>query len=99
MYTFTSTAAVIIHLGARPVLVDVDPATLTMDPDDVARKITSRTRAIIPVHMAGTPCDMDPLLELASRRDHGGHRNDRRRATSSIHQGTYPFRWVTKDCH
>ena len=67
VYTFTSTAAVIIHLGARPVLVDVDPATLTMDPDDVARKITSRTRAIIPVHMAGTPCDMDPLLELASR--------------------------------
>lgn len=66
-YTFTSTAAVVIHLGARPILVDVDPRTLTMDPEDVARKITSRTRAIIPVHLAGTPCDMDDLLELASR--------------------------------
>ena len=68
-YTFTGTAAVIVHLGGRPVLVDIQPNTLTMDPADVAAKITPRTRAIIPVHMAGLPCDMDPLLELAARHD------------------------------
>ena len=68
-YTFTSTAAVVVHLGARPVLVDIEPNTLTMDPADVAAKITPRTRAIVPVHITGLPCDMDPLLELAARHD------------------------------
>jgi dTDP-4-amino-4,6-dideoxygalactose transaminase len=67
VYTFTATAAVTLHLGGRPVLVDIDPDTMTMDPAQVARKITPRTRAIVPVHMAGVPCDMDPLLELASK--------------------------------
>jgi dTDP-4-amino-4,6-dideoxygalactose transaminase len=69
VYTFTATAAVILHLGGRPVLVDIQPDTLTMDPVQVAAKISSRTRAIVPVHMAGVPCDMDPLLELAARHD------------------------------
>jgi len=67
VYTFTSTAAVALHLGARPVLVDVDPQTLTIDAEEVRRKITARTRAIIPVHFAGLPCDMDPILDLAAR--------------------------------
>lgn len=67
VYTFTSTAAVILHLRAVPVLVDVLPGTLNMDPADVARKITPRTRAIIPVHLAGVPCDMDALRDLATR--------------------------------
>ena len=67
VYTFTSSAAVIVHLGGRPVPVDIQPGTLTMDPDEVARHITPRTRAILPVHMAGVPCDMDPILELASK--------------------------------
>jgi dTDP-4-amino-4,6-dideoxygalactose transaminase len=66
-YTFTSTAAVIMHLKAIPVLVDVLPGTLTMDPAEVERKITPRTRAIVPVHMAGIPCEMDALRELANR--------------------------------
>jgi perosamine synthetase len=66
-YTFTATAAVILHLGAQPVLADVQPDTLTLDPALVAARITPRTRAIVPVHMAGTPCDLDPLLELAAR--------------------------------
>jgi dTDP-4-amino-4,6-dideoxygalactose transaminase len=67
VYTFTATAAVTLHLGGRPVLVDIQPDTMTMDPEQVAAKITPRTKAIVPVHMAGVPCDMDPLLELASK--------------------------------
>lgn len=66
-YTFTSTAAVILHLDAVPVLVDVVPGTFNMDPADVARKITPRTKAIIPVHMAGVPCDMDAIKQLADQ--------------------------------
>ena len=66
VYTFTATAAVILHLKARPVLVDVLPDTLTMDPAQVEKKITDRTRAIVPVHLAGAPCEMDQILELAS---------------------------------
>ena len=67
VYTFSSTAAVVVHLGARPVLVDVLPGTLTMDPEQVERRITERTRAIMPVHFAGQACDMDRILELAAR--------------------------------
>jgi dTDP-4-amino-4,6-dideoxygalactose transaminase len=69
VYTFTATAAVTMHLGGRPVLVDIQPDTMTMDPAQVAARITPRTRAIVPVHMAGVPCDMDPLLELAAKHD------------------------------
>jgi perosamine synthetase len=67
VYTFTSSASVVLHHKARPVLVDVEPVTLTMDPEEVRRRIGPRTRAIMPVHFAGAPCDMDPLQELASR--------------------------------
>lgn len=67
VYTFTSTAAVILHLQAKPVLVDVTPGTLTMDPALVERAITPRTRAIVPVHLAGCPCDMDAILDIAAR--------------------------------
>jgi perosamine synthetase len=69
VYTFTATAAVILHLGARPVLVDVRPDTLTLDPDAAARHVTPRTKAIVPVHLAGRPCDMDALASLAATRD------------------------------
>src|SRR5262245_14362242 len=69
VYTFTSTAAVMLHLGVRPVLVDVLPGALHMDPVLVERALTPRTRAIVPVHVAGAPCEMDALLELASRYD------------------------------
>ncbi len=65
--TFCSTLHVIEHVGARPVLVDVEPDTLTLDPAKVAEAITSRTRAIMPVHLYGHPCDMDPLIELARK--------------------------------
>lgn len=65
--TFTATAEVVVYFKAIPVLVDVDPITLCMDPVDAERKITSKTRAILPVHFAGQPCDMDRIQELASR--------------------------------
>ena len=55
--TFTATAEVVTYLGARPVLVDVDAQTLNLDPADAVRRITPRTRAIIPVHFAGQPCE------------------------------------------
>jgi dTDP-4-amino-4,6-dideoxygalactose transaminase len=63
--TFTATGATIIHAGARPVLVDCTPETLNIDPTDVAKKITARTRAIVPVHFAGHPAPMDEILAIA----------------------------------
>src|SRR6266849_9198704 len=66
--TFCATVNTIIHAGAKPVLVDVDPATFNIDPQEVAAKITSRTKAIVPVHFAGRACDMDALVAIAQRR-------------------------------
>jgi dTDP-4-amino-4,6-dideoxygalactose transaminase len=63
--TFCSTVHVIEHVGAVPVLADVEPRTLTIDPGAVARAITPRTKAILPVHLYGHPCSMDELLALA----------------------------------
>ncbi|MFQ5808843.1 MAG: DegT/DnrJ/EryC1/StrS family aminotransferase [Armatimonadota bacterium] len=56
-----------LHLGAIPVFCEIDPKTLLMDPADVEKRITERTRAIIPIHMCGRPCDMDALLGLAEK--------------------------------
>ncbi|MBI3456097.1 MAG: DegT/DnrJ/EryC1/StrS family aminotransferase [Candidatus Rokubacteria bacterium] len=66
--TFVATANVVHYTGATPVFVDADPATWTLDPDDARRKVTARTRAIIPVHVYGHPADLDPLLALAEAR-------------------------------
>lgn len=67
--TFCATVNAIIHAGAKPVLADVDPRTLNIDPRRVEDAITSRTRAILPVHFAGRPCDMDVLCDVARRND------------------------------
>jgi dTDP-4-amino-4,6-dideoxygalactose transaminase len=64
-YTFTSTAEVVTYFGARPVLCDSLPGGFNIDPSDAERRVTERTRAIIPVHIAGEPCDLDSLHELA----------------------------------
>ena len=64
-FTFVATVAAIEYVGARPVLVDVRPDSLTMDPELVEAAITPRTRAIIPVHLYGQPADMGPILEIA----------------------------------
>jgi dTDP-4-amino-4,6-dideoxygalactose transaminase len=67
--TFCSTVHVIEHVGARPVLVDVEPDTLNIDPQKVARAVTPRTRAVMPVHLYGHPCEMDAVLDIAARHD------------------------------
>lgn len=67
--TFAATVNVIEHLGGRPVLVDVEPDTLNLDPVQVEKSITSRTRAIMPVHYAGHPAEMDYIRELARKHD------------------------------
>jgi dTDP-4-amino-4,6-dideoxygalactose transaminase len=66
-YTFTATAEVVRYLGAHPVFVDIDPDTLNMDVAQLEAAITPRTRAIVPVHVAGLPCDMDAILAIAKR--------------------------------
>lgn len=67
--TFAASVNVIEHVGARPVLVDVEPDTLNLDPAKVEAAITKQTTAIIPVHYAGHPVDLDPILELAGARE------------------------------
>ena len=63
--TFMATAEAITYCGAKPVFVDVDERTYTMDPAAIEKAITSRTKAIIPVHLFGQPADMDPILGIA----------------------------------
>jgi dTDP-4-amino-4,6-dideoxygalactose transaminase len=65
--TFMATAEAVSFCGARPVFVDIEPVTYTMDPARLERAITPRTRAIIPVHLFGQVADMDPILEVARR--------------------------------
>ncbi len=65
--TFTSTANIVVHTGGRPIIVDVDPTTLNIDPQKIEEKITKNTKAIIPVHLAGQPCDMDAINKIAEK--------------------------------
>jgi len=65
-YTFTATAEVIRYLGANPVFLDCNPITLNIDVGKIRAAITPRTRAIIPVHLAGLPCDMHEIIDLAA---------------------------------
>jgi len=67
-YTFIATASAVVDARAVPVIAEIDE-TLTMDVEDVRAKITPRTKAIIPVHMCGIPCNMDPILALAREHD------------------------------
>jgi dTDP-4-amino-4,6-dideoxygalactose transaminase len=64
-FTFVATIAAIEYTGARPVLVDIDPRTFTIDPAQIAAAVTSKTKAIVPVHLHGQPSDMRPLLLIA----------------------------------
>lgn len=65
--TFCATVNIIIHAGAIPVLVDIDPKTMNINPDLIEAKITPKTRAILPVHFAGRPCNMDEIMDIARR--------------------------------
>jgi dTDP-4-amino-4,6-dideoxygalactose transaminase len=98
--TFVATTAAVLYAGARPVFVDVDPATWTMDPARIEAAITPRTKAILPVHLHGLMADMDPIMEIAAR--HGlkviedaaqahGAEYKGRRAGSIGHVGCFSF--------
>lgn len=66
--TFCATLNTVLHVGARPVLADVDPLTLNLSASSVEEVLTSRTKAVVPVHFAGHPVDLDPLMELSRAR-------------------------------
>lgn len=66
-FTFVASVAAILYTGARPVFVDVDPESYTMDVNQIERVITDRTKAILPVHFYGQMADMDPILDIARR--------------------------------
>jgi len=66
-FTFVASVAAVTYTGARPVLVDIDPRSFTMDPAAVEAAITPRTKAILPVHLYGQSADMDPIMEVARR--------------------------------
>jgi dTDP-4-amino-4,6-dideoxygalactose transaminase len=99
-YTFFATAGSIVRVGARPVFVDIDPATFNLDPARVEEAVTPRTRALMPVHLFGQMAAMDPILELARRRNLVviedaaqaiGAEDQGRRAGSLGHYGCFSF--------
>ena len=98
--TFIATAEAISYCGARPVFVDIDPATANLDPKLIERAITRETKAIVPVHLYGRVADMDAILEIASRHRLGvledacqahGARYRGRRAGSLGHAAAFSF--------
>ena len=66
-YTFIATASAVVEANATPVFVDIDRQTFNLDPAQIERAITPRTRAIIPVHLGGLPCDMDAIMSIAKQ--------------------------------
>jgi dTDP-4-amino-4,6-dideoxygalactose transaminase len=68
-HTFFATTEAIIHTGATPVMVDIEPRRMTIDPTKIAEAVNPRTRAIVPVHLYGHPADMDPILQIARQHD------------------------------
>jgi len=98
-FTFIASANSVIYTGARPVFVDIDPTTFNMNPDLVEAAITPHTRAILPVHLFGLSCDMDPIMSIARKYDlvviedacqsHGATYKGRR--VGSFGTGTFSF--------
>lgn len=104
-WTFVASLEAIIHAGATPVVVDIEPTTMTMDLDRLAEAITPRTRAIMPVHIYGHPADMDPIMKIAEANSifvledacqaHGAEYRGRR-AGALGHAAAFSF-YVTKN--
>ena len=84
--TFCATANSIIHLGATPVMVDCDRSTQLIDPQRIEDAITPRTRAILPVHLCGRPCDMDSIMDIA-RRNNLAVIDDAAHAIEAVYKG------------
>lgn len=99
-FTFVATVSAIGYTGAKAVFVDIDPTTFTMDPAQLERAITARTKAILPVHLYGQMADMDPILEVARRHGipviedacqaHGAEYNGRRAGSLGV-SGCFSF--------
>jgi dTDP-4-amino-4,6-dideoxygalactose transaminase len=68
-FSFIATASPIMEVGAKPVFVDIDARTYTIDPEKIRKAVTKRTKAIMPVHLYGHPADMDPILDIAEEND------------------------------
>jgi dTDP-4-amino-4,6-dideoxygalactose transaminase len=68
-FSFIATATPILEVGAKPVFVDIDARTYTVDPEKIRKAVTKRTKAIMPVHLYGHPADMDPILEISEEND------------------------------
>lgn len=66
-FTFVSTANAIVLRGGKPIFVDITPDTLNIDPLEIKKKVTEKTKAIFPVHYAGISCDMDPIMKIAKK--------------------------------
>jgi dTDP-4-amino-4,6-dideoxygalactose transaminase len=66
-FTFIATTEAIEMVGATPVFADIDPLTFNIDPNHIEAAITPRTKAILPVHLYGQPCDMDAIMDIAAR--------------------------------
>src|SRR5690554_5479417 len=63
--TFAATSNAVLYCGGTPVFADINPQTYNINPEDIKRKITNKTKAIIPVHYTGQPCDMDEIMKIA----------------------------------
>jgi perosamine synthetase len=96
-YTWTASATPILQCGATPVFCDIDPRTLTADPDDIERRITERTRAICVVHVWGNPAEMDRIMDIAGRH-HLIVIEDCSHAHGSTYKGKSVGRWGHIGC-